>query len=180
MSVDAGLDLNEVDIAVTGALYSAPAGTTKPTSATVAPAPAFVGHGFWSSDGLTQGSARSTNQVRAFQHNTLVADVVTEGTGTFQLVLIQNSPENASLFYGEPVNTTTGHVTWNPGRANGRRVFVVDKVVSDTEVERVVFDGEVTGMDDRATTYGNVTGYGVTITVYGEADVYNTRWIEAP
>lgn len=176
MSVDAGLDITEAQIAIDGALYSAPAGTTRPTSATATLATAYVGHGFWTSDGVTQGSARSTQQTRAFQQNTLVADVVTEGTPTVRLVLLQNNADNASLFYGEDVNETTGHVTWNPGRANGRREYVVDKVTS-TGTERIAGLGEVTAMDDRVTTYGNVTGYGITITFYGEVDVYNTEWI---
>jgi len=108
----------------------------------------------------------------------LIAETVTEGTGTTSLVLLQQNAANASLYYGEDVDTATGSVTWNPGRANGRRVYVVDKVNADGEVERIVGEGEVTAMADRVTTYGAVTGYGITITWYGEPTIYNTSWIE--
>lgn len=179
MSVDAGLDVAEAadSIFIDGALYSAPAGSTRPTSATAALPAQYVGHGFWSSEGVTQSSSKSTNSVRAFQQNQLVAETVTEGTGTTSLVLLQGNAANASLFYGAEVNTTTGAVTWNPGRANGRREFVLDKVNQEGEKERIVGEGEVTEMADRVTTYGAVTGYGVTITWYGEPTVYNTGWI---
>ena len=177
MSVDAGLDATEASFFIDGALYSAPLGTTAPTSATTAIGAGFVGHGFWSSEGLTQGSSKSTQSTRAFQNNTLIAEVVTEGTATVKLVLLQNSADNASLFYGETVDPLTGHVTWNPGRANGRREYVIDKIVSADNVERISGTGEVTAMDDRVTTYGNVSGYGVTITFYGEPDIWNTEWI---
>lgn len=182
MSVDAGLDVAEAAdaIYIDGALYSAPVGTTLPTSATAALNVAFVGHGFWSSEGVTQSSSKSTTPVRAFQQNQLVAETVTEGTATTSLVLLQQNADNASLFYGEAVDTTTGSVTWNPGRANGRRVYVLDKVNANSEVERVVGEGEVTAMSDRVTTYGNVTGYGITITWYGTPTIYNTGWIATP
>lgn len=177
MSVDAGLDASEASFFIDGALYSSILSGTPPTSAISALDTEFVGHGFWSSDGVTQGSSKSTSQTRAFQGNQLIAEVVTDGTATTRLVLLQNSAANASLFYGEDVNTTTGHVTWNPGRANGRRRFVLDKIVSAGNVERISGEGEVTAMDDRVTTYGNVSGYGITITWYGEPDVWNTEWI---
>lgn len=179
MSVDAGLDVAEAadNIFIDGALYSAPVGTTLPASAVAALDEDFVGHGFWSSEGVTESSSKSTTSVRAFQHNQLVSETVTEGTATTSLVLLQQNSDNASLFYGEAVNTTTGAVTWNPGRANGRRVFVVDKINQDGDAERIVGEGEVTSMADRVTTYGNVTGYGITITWYGEPTVYNEAWI---
>lgn len=179
MSVDAGLDVAEAadNIFVDGALYSAPVGTTLPASATAALNVAFVGHGFWSSEGVTESSSKSTNSTRAFQNNTLVAEIPTEGTATTSLVLLQQNAANASIFYGEAVNTTTGSVTWNPGRANGRRVYVVDKINQDGDAERIVGEGEVTAMADRVTTYGNVTGYGITITWYGAPTIYNEGWI---
>lgn len=177
MSVDAGLDVTEVQIVIDGALYSAPSGSTKPTSATAALAAPFVGHGFWSSAGKTESSAKTTTKIRAFQQNTLVASPVTEGEAMTKLVLLQENPDNAALFYGEAVDALAGSVSWNPGRANGRRVFVVDEIVSLTSVRRIVGDGEVTAMDDRVTTYGNVSGYGITITWYGEPVIYNTEWI---
>jgi len=179
MSVDAGLDVAEAAdaIYIDGALYSAPIGTALPTSATATLIAAYVGHGLWSSEGVTQASSKSTNATRAFQNNTLIAETVTEGTGTTSLVLLQQNAANAGLYYGENVNTTAGSVTWNPGRANGRRIYVVDKVNADGEVERIVGEGEVTAMADRVTTYGAVTGYGITITWYGEPTIYNTSWI---
>lgn len=175
----ANLDVAEAadNIFVDGALYSAPLGTALPTTAVAALNVAFIGHGYWSAEGVTESSSKSTNAVRAFQNNTLINETVTEGTATTSLVLLQQNAANASLFYGEEVDDVTGSVTWNPGRANGRRLFVVDKINQDGDAERIVGEGEVTAMADRVTTYGNVTGYGLTITWYGAPTIYNEGWI---
>jgi hypothetical protein len=176
MSVTAGLDATEAPIYIDGALYSAPEGTTKPTSESAVIGAGFVGHGLWSSAGLTESSSRSVNKIRAFQLNQIVASVTTEGNAVVKLVLLQSNADNASLYYLNGVDTTDGSVDWNPGAQAPKREFVIDKL-NGAEVERIVGTGQVTNMDDRVTTYGEITGYGVEITFVGVPKIYNSEWV---
>lgn len=178
MAVDSTLDGTEVFLPIDGALYSAPVGTTLPTSATGTLDPAFTGHGYWTSDGLTEASDTSTSPIRAFQNNAQVANPVTEGTATITVALLQNNAVNAELYYGDEVDPATGGVRWRPGVSNGDRVFVVDKVRNGTVERTVVGRGEVTGTGDRVTVQGGAQAFPLTISVYDDsAVVYNTAWV---
>jgi hypothetical protein len=176
MAVDPTLDGSEVFLPIDGALYSAPVGTTLPTSAIAPLDSAFTGHGYWTSDGLTESSATSTTPLRAFQNNALVANPVTDGTATITVALLQKNVENAELFFGDTVDPATGGVRWRPGVANEDRVFVVDKI-RGTHVERtVVGRGAVTATGDRVTVQGGAHSYPLTISIYDDsAVVYDTE-----
>lgn len=176
MSVDAGIDTAEAAVFIDGALYSAPEGTALPTTHNGALNVAFVGHGLWSSAGLTESSSRSVNKIRAFQQNQVVVNMTTEGDAVVKLVLLQSNAANASLYYLNAVNTTTGAVDWNPGAQAPKREFVIDKI-NGTAVERIAGTGQVTAMDDRVTTYGEISGYGMEITFVGVPKIYNSEWI---
>lgn len=176
MSVDAGIDTAEAAVFIDGALYSAPEGTALPTSHSAALNVAFVGHGLWSSAGLTESSPRSVTKLRAFQANQIVVSMTTEGDAVVKLVLLQSNADNASLYYMSAVNTTAGSVDWNPGAQAPKREFVVDKI-NGSAVERIAGTGQITAMDDRVTTYGNITGYGVEITFVGVPKIYNSEWV---
>lgn len=180
MAADPTLDGTEVFLPIDGALYSAPVGTTLPTSATATLAAGFTGHGYWTSDGATEASDTSTSALRAFQNNALVANPVTDGTGTISVSLLQNNAVNAELYFGDEVDPVTGGVRWRPGVANGDRVFVLDKV-NGTQVERtVVGRGEVTSVGDRVTVQGGAQAFPLVISIYDDsAVVYNTAWIGA-
>lgn len=180
MAIDPTLDGSEVFLPIDGALYSAPVGTPLPTSATATLDAAFVSHGYWTAEGLTESSSTSTTPIRAFQLNALVGNPVTDGTATIAVSLLQANVKNAELFYGDEIDPTTGGVRWRPGVANGDRVFVVDKATA-TETERtVVGRGEVTATGDRVTVQGGAKALPLTISVYDDsATVYNTAWVGA-
>lgn len=180
MAVDPTLDGSEVFLPIDGALYSAPVGTAIPASATATLDPAFVGHGYWTAEGLTEASSTSTTPLRAFQNNALVANPVTDGTGEIRVALLQKNAANAALYFGDEVDPVTGGVRWRPGVANEDRVFVVDKI-RGAHVERtVVGRGAVTATGDRVTVQGGAHSYPLTISIYDDsAVVYDTELVAA-
>lgn len=177
MTVTAGLDTTEAFAPIDGALYSAATTTALPTGTAALPT-GWIGHGYWTSDGLTENASTSTNSVRAFQGNTLIAKTVTDGEATFQLTLLQTKDvDNAELYFAATATQTAteGTLDWDPATAAGERHFVIDKI-NGTEIERHAFKGEITARGSRVTTYGGVPGYPITITAYGEVTVINTAW----
>lgn len=181
---DTGLDVDEAAFYIKGALYEAPVGTTFPTGLGD-PAAGFRHTGYWSSDGLAEDNSTSTNTVRAFQNNDLLAKPVTDGEATFALTLVQTSRDNAEFYYGSVADEDTGAIKWSPSRAAGRRNFIIDKVATDKVtgapvIERHMFEGEITARGTRTTTYGNYTGYPITITAYGEITTLKSDWVPTP
>lgn len=181
MAVDSTLDGTEVFLPIDGALYSAPIGTALPVDATTALDPAFVPHGYWTTEGATESESRSTTPLRAFQNNALIANPITDATATIALSLLQQNVENAELYYGNEVDPATGGVAWRPGVANGDRVFVLDKVRGSHIERTVVGRGEVTERGDRVTVQGGAQVYPITISIYDDsAVVYNTALVTTP
>lgn len=178
---DEGLDADQAAFFIKGALYEAPVGTAFP-SALGDPGVGFRHTGFWSSDGLNENNSTSTGTVRGFQNNTLLAKPVTDGESTYGLTLVQTGAGNAEFYYGAEADPVTGAIVWSPARAAGRRNFILDKVATDPVtslpiIERHMFEGEITARGQRATTYGNYTGYPLTITAYGDVTVLKSDWI---
>lgn len=172
MSVDAGLEATEVRVAVTGAIYSNPsASPTLPTTAAGAlSGTGWVGHGYASSDGVTETTSTSTEAIRAWQNNALVRNVVTEGDATYSATLIQTNAENVGLYYGDTVDSTDGSVRVRPAVARGVRAFVIDVIDGANIIRTVIPRGEVTEVGEQSYVSGGAVGYPVTITAYADAD----------
>ncbi|WP_455710063.1 phage tail tube protein [Nocardia asteroides] len=63
---------SEVDIAITGELFSAPRDTAAPTDASTALPAAWIGHGYVSQDGVTESWDDSVDNIVAWQSATVV------------------------------------------------------------------------------------------------------------
>lgn len=179
MALDPTNNGAETFLPIDGALYSAPIGTPLPTSATATLNAAFRGHGLWTSDGLTESSDISTTEVRAFQNNVLVGNVVTGGTATVTVALLQKNALNKGLYYSDTVDTTTGRVRWRPGIPSEDRVFVIDKVDANGEIERTVIGrGNARPDGDRVTVQGSASAYPIAISILDDsAVIYDTALI---
>jgi hypothetical protein len=182
MAIDPTADGSETFLPIDGALYSAPLGTTLPANATAALDAAFTGHGLWTSDGLSESSDISTTEVRAFQNNVLVGNVVTGGTATITVALLQKNAANKGLYYGDTVDAATGRVRWRPGIPSGDRVFVIDKVDANGEVERIVIErGNARADGDRTTVQGSASAYPIAISILDDsAVIYDTALVTTP
>lgn len=169
------LDSDNVRVAVTGAVYVAPTGTTAPTTSSSALDAGFVDLGYVSADGITESIDRTTNQIRAWQNGSLVREVTSEGTYSVEMTFIETNEAVLELYYG--TTNASGEFSIDPTSTGGRQSFVID-VVDGTAVERIYIPaGEITAVGTRTLASGEAVGYQVTITAYADADSATvTKW----
>ena len=161
------LDSDNVRVAVTGAVYVAPAGTTGPNYSDDALDAAFVDLGYVSSDGVAESIDRSTTQIRSWQDGSLVREITSEGTFSVSMTFIETNEKVVELYYGSALST--GKLDIDPRSSGGRKSFVID-VVDGTKIERTYIPaGEVTSIGERTLASGEAIGYEVTITAYADA-----------
>lgn len=160
------LDSDNVRVAVSGAVYVAPTGTTAPTTSGSALDPAFTDLGYVSADGITESIDRSTTQIRAWQNGSLVREVTSEGTYSVSMTFIETNEAVLELYYGSA--NTAGKFDIDPTQSGGRKSFVID-VIDGTAVERIYIPaGEITALGERTLASGEAVGYEVTITAYAD------------
>lgn len=159
-----------VRVAVTGAVYAAPAATAVPTSTAAALNAAFVDVGYLSEDGVTTSIATDSNDIIAWQNGTLVRRVQTSHDFTLQFTMIETNGASLLLYFG---NYTVGGAGSGSvqitGAAAPRGAYVLH-VVDGTDLIRVVIpDGQVTDRGEVTYLNGDAVGYDTTITAYPDA-----------
>lgn len=161
------LDSDNVRVAVSGAVYVGPTSTSAPTSSDSALAVGFVDLGYVSSDGISETTDKSTQQIRAWQNGSLVREVTSEATFSVTLTLIETKEEVLELYFGSSI--TDGELNGDPSQSGGRKSFVYD-VIDGSSVERTYIPaGEVTAVGERVLASGEAIGYNVTITAYADS-----------
>lgn len=159
---------DEVRVAITGELLSAPRGTAAPTTAVSTLDPLFVGHGYVSEDGVTENWDDSVDNIIAWQNATTVRAARTESTLTIACTLIQTRGSNLELFYpGSQVVANGGEwkIDVKPATSDPR-AFVLN-VVDGAEIIRLyVGNGELTERGEVPYQSGEAVMYPVTITAY--------------
>jgi len=162
------LDSDNVRVAVTGAVYVAPTGTTAPSYSDETLDAAFSDLGYVSADGITETIDKSTTQIRSWQDGSLVREIVSEGTYSVELTFIETNQDVVELYYGATL--TSGVLDGDPRATGGRQSFVVD-VIDGTAIERTYIPaGEITSVGERTLASGEAIGYTVTITAYADTD----------
>lgn len=161
------LDSDNVRVAVSGAVYVAPTGTTAPTDSSTSLNVAFKDLGFISADGIAETIDRSTNQIRAWQNGSLVREVTSEGTYSVSLTFLETNLDVLQLYYGATI--TGGALDGDPTSTGGRKSFVIDVVDGDTVERTYIPAGEITAVGERTLASGEAIGYNVTITAYADA-----------
>lgn len=86
---------------VTGAIFVAPNGTAAPTDATTALGSEFVCIGYTSSDGITISESGSSNDVRAWEGQSIVYTTSSEYTEQIQITPIQIDADAYKLIWGD-------------------------------------------------------------------------------
>ena len=172
------LDSDNVRVAVSGAVYVAPTGTTAPTTSSSALDAAFVDLGYVSADGITENIDRTTNQIRAWQNGSLVREVTSEGTYSVDMTFIETNEAVLELYYGTA--NSSGEFNIDPTSTGGRQSFVID-VVDGSSVERIYIPaGEITSVGTRTLASGEAVGYQVTITAYADTGSTSfTKWFSS-
>ena len=172
------LDSDNVRVAVTGAVYVAPTGTSAPTATDSALNVAFVDLGYLSADGISENIDRTTAQIRSWQRGSLVREVTSEATFSVTLTMIETKEDVLELYFG--ASNVSGKFEIDPSSSGGRKSFVYD-VVDGTNIERTYIPaGEVTAVGPRTLASGEAVGYNVTITAYADAGSTTvTKWISS-
>lgn len=160
---------DEVRVAVTGAIYTAPLGTTLPTDATSPLNMAFTELGFVSEDGVVESQSTDTTDIKAWQNGTIVRKVQTSHDLTYAFTLIQSNDDTRGVSYGDDAITAPGSVEVT-GTQPANHSWVVDVVDGDNLIRIVLPAAQVTDRDDVTYANGDAIAYGVTITAYPDDD----------
>ncbi|WP_171110636.1 MULTISPECIES: phage tail protein [unclassified Streptomyces] len=163
---------DEVRVAISGELLSAPRGTAAPTNASDPLDPAFKGHGYVSEDGVTENWDDSTDNIVAWQNAVTVRAARTESTLTLACTLIQTRGSNLEFFYpGSQVEANGGEwkIDVKPPTSDPR-AFVLN-VLDGTDLIRIyVGNAELTERGEVMYQNGEPIGYPVTVTAYPDDD----------
>jgi len=158
------LNQENVRVAVTGAVYAGTSSAVLPTSADESPS-GFTDLGYVGEDGVTETRDRSTDTLKAWQNAAVVRTLVTEGTITYQCVLLETKRETIEEYYFAPV-ASDGSVVIDPTTEAPRKPYVIDVIDGDDFIRAVIGSGAVTDIGDQVYASGEAIGYDVTITAY--------------
>ena len=157
------LTADNVVVGITGAVYVGPTTATAPTSST-STLTGFTSLGYVSSDGVNFTTDRATNQIRAWQNADLVRESVTEGTVTYQFMLLETTQEVVEAYFGSPM--VGGKIELVPTETGGRKSFVIDVVDGAKSIRHYVPAGEILAVEAQTIQNGEAVGYGITVTAY--------------
>lgn len=163
------LDATNVTVGITGELYVAPLGTSRPTSASEQLDADYIGLGYVSEDGVTEAHEDSVDNIVAWQNSTIVRAVRTSSLMTLSLTLVETKRDVLTLFHPGATVQSDGGTGWKlevPTPAIARRQFVLD-VLDGTKIIRIdVGNGEITSRGEITYAATGAVGYQITITCY--------------
>jgi hypothetical protein len=166
MSLDAG----NVNVAVTGAVYVAPVGTTGPADADTALAATWKNVGYISEDGVTEGNNTESDEITAWQNSDVVRKTITKSETTYQFTMIETNSTSLSLFYGKTIAAAAeSHVIG--GSANAKVAIVIDVIDGTQVIRRHIPSAEVTERGEVKFAASEALGYDVTVTAYPDATI---------
>ena len=156
-----------VRVAVTGAVSVGPTTAAAPTG-TASALTGFTDLGLVSEDGVTETRDRSTDDIKEWQGGATIRTVVTEGTLSYKLTLLETSKATVEAFYGvtSVQAASEGNLVIIPTATGGRKSWVIDVVDGGELLRCYVPEGEVTEVGDKVYVNGDAIGYEITITAY--------------
>ena len=153
---------------VGGAIYRAPKGTPLPTSATEDLNPAFVDMGFVSEDGVTNGSNRESQDIKAWGGVTVLSSQ-TDISDTWQAVFIEALNVNVlKMVFG--ANNVTGDVDAGievkvNAEESEEASYVFDMILKGRVLKRVVLpSAKMSSLGDIVYKDNEAIAYDVTLT----------------
>lgn len=159
---------------ISGAIWTAPMGTTVPTDATTALGAAFVCLGYVSEDGLSNNNELSVDAIKAWGGN-IVYRSLTEMNDEFGLSLIET--ENVDVLktvYGEEHVSVdaSGNISVDVvGEDPVERVWVFELTLRGGRAKRIVVpDGAITSRDEISYNDSDAVAYGITISAYPDSN----------
>lgn len=164
------------DQVVTGAILTAPKGTTLPTNASASIPVAFKDSGYINEDGIQLTLDRSTNDIKDWSGAT-VRTVLESFNGTISWKHLETNEQSLRNTFGDE-NVTVTPSTSSHGfqmkvaigaREMPRQEFVFKMKDGLTKVLIVIPDGQVTDTDDIAFKGTEAIELGVTLSCYPDA-----------
>lgn len=149
---------------VGGAVFRAAKGSTIPTSAVTELSSDYKCLGYCSEDGLSNANDSSSDKIAAWGGD-VVLNMVTAGTDTFKLTLIESiNTEVLKTVHGNDnvtVDATSGDITVAVNGGSGEEyVYVFDLILKNNVLKRIVVPcatvsevGEVVYKDNEAVAY---------------------------
>lgn len=161
------------DQATTGAILSAPLGTTLPTSAVDTLDAAFGDSGFVSSDGLTLGLDISTSDIRDWS-GSLVRRLKESFDGTLSWTHLETNEAALKNAFGNSNVTATAATTTHGaqlavainGELPAAKSWVFKMKDGTNRIMIVVPNGQVTSLADVNFTSSDAIGWEVTLAAY--------------
>lgn len=159
---------------IAGAVSVAALGTTLPTTADEALAAGFANLGYISDAGLTNDNARTVDEIKAWGGD-VVLTVQSEKTDTFSTVLIEtlNVDVMKAVYGDENVSgDLTNGITVNVNAQElEEKSWIVDMIMRNGVLKRIVIpNGKITTTEAITYADNDVTGYGITLTAYPDAN----------
>lgn len=164
-----GLDASQVAIAGNGALYRAPLATAKPATSIVALDAAYIGLGYFSSDGAPMSFEDSVTNTFAWQNAALVRSSRTQTLTKLAFKPIQTRGSVIETFHTGSLVTepTTGNFEVDIVPATQQRyTWVFDAVDGDHHYRYWIPNGEITERGDVMHQNGEPIGFPMTLTFY--------------
>jgi hypothetical protein len=162
---------------ISGAVYTAPKGTTVPTDATTELSTLsnkYVCLGYVSEDGLSNNNELTVEAIKAWGGN-IVYRSLTEMNDEFKLALIET--ENADVLknvYGESHVTVdaSGNISVDVvGEDPVERVWIFELALRGGKAKRIVIpDGAITSRDEISYNDSDPVAYGITISAYPDSN----------
>lgn len=177
-------DTDAVLVGTTGAVLSAPAGTTGPTDPTTAWPTGWVELGWISEDGVTESYSDDTNEINAWQNGATVRTVITGSTATYHFTPIETNPEVLARYHkGSEVVQEVGDAFATIeiiGAQTDIRAWAFDVIDGPNHVRLYLARAEVTERGDISYTNADPVGYEMTLTAYPDSNgVVAVKMIQA-
>jgi len=164
---------------VGGAIWTAPIGTTLPTSTGVELDTAFACLGYVSEDGLKNNNSPSVSNIKAWGGD-IVATTQTEKVDEFSFELIEalNVDVLKAVYGDDNVTGTlqTGIAVTANSQEPDSRSWVIDMLMNDGSAKRIVIpNGKVTSLGEISYTDSDAIGYDVTVTAFPDSSIGGTH-----
>ena len=159
-----------------GAIFVAPSGTTKPTTASETLDSAFKALGFVSEDGVVNSNSKESDNVKAWGGQ-VVLTTSSENNDTFKLKLIEamNADVLKAVYGSSNVTEGTGTISVTATATEAvEAIWVIDIAMTGNSLKRIVIPcGKITELGDITYKDDEAIGYEITISALPDSSGNN-------